>query len=90
MYKIGEKIPIHITRYESNFDRACDSALASALSKFGADSDGCLRKVDGFDRSTDTMKVVFVEVEGEVNITGKYYTYRFSASVERNDDDNQY
>lgn len=84
MYRIGEKIDIYVNRGEVNFDRACDEAMTTALSRFKADDSGYLRNVVGCDRSRDMVIVVFVGVKIEINITGKYVMYEFHASVERN------
>ena len=81
MYKLGQRITIEITRHESGFDRACDSAYDSALMAFGCDEDGHINNVTGSDRSSHG---IFVELVGYVHsggMGGHTHVYEFQAYV---------
>ncbi len=82
-YAAGEKVPIHISRQESNFDRACEAAYKYALMRFHADDDGYLNNVKDSERSTDSVVVEFVSYRHTGGMGGQSFQYEFVAWVER-------
>ncbi len=56
---IGDSVVIVVTREESNFDRACDSAYRQALSKFQIDEDGYSQIVQGWEKYTCCIEIEF-------------------------------
>lgn len=86
-YKIGERIPIEVSRCDSHFDRACDSAISLALSHFGADDDGHFSRVVDHCRSTDSVHVAFVRYEVSGGMGGVEHQYSFEAWMSRHEDD---
>ena len=59
MYLINEQVEITIDRSEANFDRASDSAYSMAVGMFGIDEDGHSSNVEGWERSSSWIEVVF-------------------------------
>ena len=59
MKNIGDETFIRITRQESNFDRACDSAYKYALAYFEIDEDGHSRRVKDWERSCCWIEIEF-------------------------------
>lgn len=84
--KIGQKIPITITRRESNFDRACDEAYKHALIKFGIDEDGH-SKIADFERSSDSIVVEFIRYQLSGGMGGLQHLYAFKAWIDRYSDE---
>jgi len=81
MMNIGETIDIVITRTESGFDRACDSAYKTALSRFGINEDGHSNRVTGWERSS-----CYIEVNSLRYIrTNNEHNYLFLATTKKSD-----
>ena len=75
---------IHISRQESNFDRACEEANKSACLNYGLDENSHSKKID-FDRSTDTIVVKFIEYRCYMGYAGSpNYLYTFESWITRN------
>jgi hypothetical protein len=87
MYEINEKVEIVITRNESNFDRACESAWRRAIDTFGIDEFGHSIKVKGFQRSTDYIVTEFKTYKHTASMCGHTYDYIFEAYVASNRED---
>lgn len=87
MIKPGEKHKFPITRTDSHFDRACESAYRIAIGYFGCDENGYLTYVEDFDRSTDSVVVRFVGYEVHGGYIGVSHIYTFEAWVERYEED---
>jgi len=60
-FQLFEKSVIVVSRSDANFDRACDAVFQIAAARFGLDEDGYLRNVIGYQRSTDSLHVEFLE-----------------------------
>ena len=86
-YKIGQRIPITITRKESGFDRACEEAYDLALITFGYDDYGSLLNVDDSHRSEDSVELKLLAFTISGNMVGVTYFYKFEAWVERYNND---
>ena len=84
-YKIEQRIPIHISRKEANFDRACDSARHMALSYFGCDDDGYLTNVEDSVRSRDFVVLILLKYQASFSMAGCSHDYFFEAWVTNNE-----
>lgn len=59
MIEFDHEAQIIVDREESNFDRACDSAYVMAVGMFGIDEDGHSSRINGWERSSCWIEVVF-------------------------------
>ena len=86
---ISEIKPFNITRNESNLDRACDEAYRNASWYWKIDEDGhvpkssILPEAGGFERSTDTIVVTFINYQR----FGNSHVYGFTTRIERCEDE---
>ncbi len=87
-YKLGEKIPIIIARTEPNFDRAVEKAYNLALLMFKSDGHGDLLEVEGFERSSCSLKMKFDSLTYEGSMSGQILEYKFEAWTEGCENDN--
>lgn len=79
-YRLGQEIKVNVTRTnEPNFDRACETAWKMAMIEFGADGDGHLTDVAGYERSRHCVQVKFVTVTLTTGMGGPQWTYNFTA-----------
>ena len=80
---------ITVTRKESHFDRACESAYDEALWKFKADEDGNFGGEfrDKFPRSETAMIVEFKNMKIIGGMMGQTYMYTFETHLERNEEE---
>lgn len=76
--EIGDTINIVITRSETNFDKACDEAYKRAINEFGITIDGHSDKVIGWNRTSCSIKLIFIEYTATFN----EHTYVFCAVAE--------
>ena len=81
--KVLYKTDFIVSRKESNFDRACEEALKHALIILGADEDGYLKKVEGWERSTDSIEINFIRLSMMGGFMGWSYCYEFVCTVYR-------
>ena len=82
-YKIGQRVPIVVTRTESNFDRACERAYFLALDIFGHDEFGSFLFVENSHRSEDSIKVKFLKYNITGGMMGVIHSYKFEAWIEK-------
>ena len=83
-YQINQILNFTVSRAEPNFDRASDEAYRYALEMFGADDDGHLSNVDGYDRSNCCLHVRFVDYTRVGGMGGQSHDYTFQFQVKRN------
>ena len=76
-----------ISRTESGFDKACDSARERALVMLGMDEDGYAEDVEGWNRSTDFIEIVFVSLSIMGDMCGGGYIYSFVCRACRNEEE---
>lgn len=87
MPKVKSKVEeIEIVRNESHFDRACDWAYRSAISRFGIDEAGHARDAN-FPRHNSELKVKFKSYTHSGSMGGQEHLYIFEAWMERYDED---
>ena len=84
--RINEKIEFVISRGDSNFDRACDSANMRFFFMLGADDYGHMKNVDGFDRSLDYIEITFISYVAIHSMVEVSHQYKFSGCVKRNEE----
>jgi hypothetical protein len=89
-YKPGERVEIIVSRGESDFDRACDSAQYLACGRFGVDDCGHINNVEGAHRSCSSIEVEFKTARLSAGMGGSSWTYVFEAWVEVVDEDEEY
>lgn len=80
---IGEPHEIIITRTESNFDRACDSAYYQAVFHFGINEDGHSTKLSKWERSDSSICVKFISYQR----VGNTHIYKFETTAHKETDD---
>jgi len=78
--QIGKTEEINISRSESNFDKACDSAYSMALNIFGINEDGHSLKLQEWERASCCIELSFVTYYR----IGYSHTYTFSAKAIKN------
>ncbi len=83
---IKQREPIIITRYDSHFDRACESAAKLAPVIFGIDDCGHSSRVEDWERSSCSIMIEFLKMSFALGMTGAEYTYYFEAWAEKADD----
>lgn len=82
-----EPKPIFVQRQDANFDRACDHANGMALVIFGIDEDGHSTKYPEYERSRDSIHVLFKSYKCMLGMTGADHIYTYMTWVERGDDE---
>ena len=78
--RVGKLEKIVITRSETNFDKACESAYSYAIIRFKIDEDG---HGPNFVRSTDKICVKFKSYEHTGCMVGQNFIYTFDAWIDR-------
>lgn len=86
-YRLTEFKAIYVSRQESNFDRACDSAYQQALVFFEIDKDGHCGKVENYERSNSSVHIRFKSYETSGGMSGIAHNYVFEAWVQQYDDE---
>lgn len=81
-FKIGQKEEIRIFRQEAGFDRACEDAYTRALIRFGMDEDGYATRVDGWERTTCSIRLCFTGYA----MHDSNHVYSFLAWVSKEED----
>jgi len=81
--KILKKLSVVVQRKECNFDRACDEAHSQSMLKLGCDEDGYLSNCPEWQRSTDSIVVMFVSYKTTGGMGGWWHEYIFECSVVR-------
>jgi len=79
---INKKRPITVRQNSCGFDRACDEAHKRALEVFGIDDYANSDVVDWV-RSTDSVKISFLNYECSATMVGSEYKYQFDIWTER-------
>lgn len=74
MIKLNIDYPINVTRSETNFDKACDSAYSIAVRMFQIDEDGN-SPIEGWERCCCSIQIEF---KGYVR-SGCQHVYSFTA-----------
>lgn len=87
MIKIGEEQIIHVSRGESHFDRATETAAARAIGIFGMTSEGHSKNVENWERSCCGIEIRFEGLVLTMGMGGAKYTYTFVAKTTRNEDE---
>jgi len=76
-----------VSRSESNFDRACESAYGIAIATFEINEAGYSDRADlDFQRTTDELVVRFTGYTYTGSMAGKHHKYEFFTWIERHDD----
>lgn len=81
--KCGDVRDITITRFEANFDRACDEAYRLAVSMFGINEDGHSERIKDWERSRCWIQLDFVSYIR----SGQEHCYTFFATPKKSEDD---
>lgn len=81
--------PIFIHYSAPDFDGACHQARLFALDIYGADDNGYLHNVEGFERARDAVVVEFVKYQVLLGMDGATHQYEFSAWIDWGETDEE-